>query len=98
MGGSGQAGGDTERMPVIEALRTGLSVDGPSGRVTIEPKTNHALQNVYLAELKDQAFHILEAYEDQPPTDTLLVCDLVENPDQAVFKFENGLEAAGIKM
>ena len=90
--------GTTERMPVIEALRTGLSVDGPSGRVTIEPKTNHALQNVYLAELKDQAFQILEAYEDQPPTDTLLVCDLVENPDQAVFKFENGLEAAGIKM
>ena len=85
-------------MPVIEALRAGISYDGPSGRVTIEPKTNHALQNVYLAELKDQAFHILEVHEDQPPTDTLLVCDLVADPNQAVFKFENGLEAAGIKI
>ena len=90
--------GTTERMPVIEALRTGIAYDGPSGRVTIEPKTNHALQNVYLAELKDQAFRILEVYEDQPPTDTLLVCDLVADPNQAVFKFENGLEAAGIEM
>ena len=85
-------------MPVIEALRTGISYDGPSGRVTIEPKTNHCLQNVYLAELKDQAFNILEVYENQPPTDTLLVCDLVADPNQSVFKFENGLEAAGIKM
>ena len=51
-----------------------------------------------LAELKDQAFNILEVYEDQPPTDTLLVCDLVADPNQSVFKFENGLEAAGIKM
>ncbi len=90
--------GTVERMPVIETLRTGISYDGPSGRVTIEPKTNHALQNVYLAELKDQAFNILEVYEDQPPTDTLLVCDLVADPNQSVFKFENGLEAAGIKI
>ena len=90
--------GTVERMPVIEALRAGLSVDGPSGRVTVEPKTNHALQNVYLAELQGQEFQILEVYEDQPPTDTLLVCDLVADPSQAVFKFENGLEAAGIEM
>lgn len=90
--------GTAERMPVIETLRGGVSYDGPSGRVTIEPKTNHALQNVYLAELRDQAFHILETHENQPPTDTLLVCDLVADPSQSVFKFENGLEAAGIEI
>ncbi len=90
--------GTVERMPVIETLRGGVSYDGPSGRVTIEPKTNHALQNVYLAELRDQAFHILETHENQPPTDTLLVCDLVADPSQSEFKFENGLEAAGIKI
>ena len=83
---------------MIEALRSGTSYDGPSGTVTIEPKTNHALQNVYLAELKDQSFNILETYEAQPPTDTLLVCDLVADPDQSTFKFEDGLEAAGIKL
>ena len=90
--------GTAERMPVIEALRADLSIDGPSGAVTVEPMTNHCLQSVYLAELKDQAFNIIESYEAQPPTDTLLVCDLVADPNQSVFKFENGLEAAGIKM
>ncbi len=90
--------GTAERMPVIEALRAGLSYNGPSGRVTIDPKTNHARQNVYLAELKNQTFDILEVHEDQPPADTLLVCDLVADPNQSVFKFENGLEAAGIEM
>ncbi|MEM9061431.1 MAG: transporter substrate-binding protein [Pseudomonadota bacterium] len=93
-----KAAGTADRMPVIEALRGGLSYAGPSGPVTIEPKTNHALQNVYLAELKDQSFDILETYESQPPTDTLLVCDLVADPSQSTFKFENGLEAAGIKL
>ena len=90
--------GTADRMPVIEALRSGLSYAGPSGPVTIEPKTNHALQNVYLAELKDQSFNIIETHESQPPTDTLLVCDLVADPNQSTFKFENGLEAAGIKL
>ena len=83
-------------MPVIETLRSGISFDGPSGKVSIEPKTNHALQNVYLAELKNQSFNIIEKYENQPPSDTLLVCDLEANPNQNTFKFENGLKAAGI--
>ena len=90
--------GTTERTAVIEALRAGESYDGPSGRVSIEPKTNHAIQNVYLAELQDQAFNILEVHEEQPPTDTLLVCDLAADPNQSTFKFENGLEAAGIML
>ncbi|MEO1293944.1 MAG: ABC transporter substrate-binding protein [Pseudomonadota bacterium] len=93
-----KAAGTPDREAVIEALRTGISFDGPSGTVTIEPKTNHALQNVYLAELKDQEFQILETFESQPPSDTLLVCDLEANPSESTFKFENGLEAAGIEL
>ena len=89
--------GTTERMAVIEALESPVSFDGPSGNVTIDPKTHHAVQNVYLGELQDQKFTILESHEQQPPADTLLVCDLEANPDQATFYFENGLEAAGIK-
>jgi urea transport system substrate-binding protein len=89
--------GTLDRMKVIEALESPVSFNGPSGKVTIEPKTHHALQNVYLAELKDQKYTILESYEQQPPADTLLVCDLQKNPNQAKFYFENGLAAAGIK-
>ncbi len=65
--------------------------------ITVDPKTNHCIQNVVLGELKDQVFQIVETYEAQPPSDTQLVCDLVANPNQSVFFFENGLEAAGIK-
>ena len=74
-----------------------VSIDGPSGKLAVEPKTHHAIQNVYLAELQNQKFNILETYEQQPPSDTLLVCDLQKDPNQAKFYFENGLEAAGIK-
>lgn len=89
--------GTADRVPVIEALRTGISFNGPSGAVTIDPLTNHCIQNVYLGELKDQRFEILEEYEAQPPADTQLVCNLVENPNQSTFFFENGLAAAGIE-
>ena len=89
--------GSTELDAVVSALDTPVSIDGPSGKVEIEPKTHHAVQNVYLAELQDQKYTILESYEQQPPSDTLLVCDLVANPNQSKFYFENGLEAAGIK-
>jgi len=89
--------GSTDQMKVIEALESGVSYDGPSGKISIEPKTHHAIQNVVLAELQDQKFNILETYQQQPPTDTLLVCDLQKDPNQAKFYFENGLEAAGIK-
>ena len=35
---------------VIKALRSPISFDGPSGKLTIDPKTNHLVQNIYLAE------------------------------------------------
>ncbi len=89
--------GTIEREAVIEALDSPVSINGPSGRLTIEPKTHHVVQNVYIAELKDQKFNIVKSYMQQPPTDTLLVCDLQKNPNQAKFYFENGLAAAGIK-
>lgn len=89
--------GTLDRMKVIEALETPVSFEGPSGKITIEPKTHHAVQNVYLAELQDQKFNIVKTYPQQPPQDTLLVCDLEKDPNQAKFYFEDGLAAAGIK-
>ena len=87
----------TDRMAVIEALESPVSIDGPSGKLAVEPKTHHAVQNVYLAELQGQKYNILETYEQQKPADTLLVCDLQKDPNQAKFYFENGLKAAGIE-
>ena len=95
--GGVEKAGTTDRMKVIEALESPLSIDGPSGKLSIEPKTHHVVQNVYLAELQNQSFNIIESYPQQPPSDTLLVCDLEKDPNQAKFYFENGLAAAGIK-
>ena len=92
-----KAAGTTDRDPVIEALRGGLTYDGPSGPVTIDALTNHCNMNVYIAELADQKWNIVESFDNQPPADTQLVCNLVENPDQSTFLFENGLAAAGIE-
>jgi urea transport system substrate-binding protein len=89
--------GTTDRAEVIKALRSPVSFNGPSGRTTIEPKTNHLVQNIYLAEVRNQKLNIIESFPAQPPTDTLLVCDLNANPNQSKFYFENGLKAAGIK-
>ncbi|MEX2518117.1 MAG: ABC transporter substrate-binding protein [Paracoccaceae bacterium] len=91
-----KAAGTTERMAVTEALRAPQTYNGPSGPVTIDAQTNHAVQNVYIAEVKNQKFEVLESFEAQPPADTMLVCDLVANPNQNAFLFENGLKAAGI--
>ncbi len=91
-----KAAGTVDREPVIEALRSGLSYDGPSGTVSIDSQTNHCSMNVYIGELQDQEWNIVESYEAQPPADTALVCDLNENPNQSAFLFENGLAAAGI--
>ena len=89
--------GSLDRMKLIEVMESGKTYDMPAGQVSIDPKTHHIVQDVYLAELKDQKFNVLETYPRQPPADTDLVCDLIANPNDASFYFENGLEAAGIK-
>lgn len=91
------AAGTPDREPVIEALRSGLSYEGPSGTVSIDAQTNHCSMNVYIGELQDQTWNITNSFMNQPPADTQLVCDLNANPNQSTFLFENGLEAAGIK-
>ncbi|WP_062118760.1 urea ABC transporter substrate-binding protein [Aureimonas sp. AU40] len=72
--------GTIERMAVIEALETGLSFDGPSGKVTIDHPTHHTTRNAYLADVKERKWNVLETYTDAKPLDTAAVCDLVKNP------------------
>ena len=89
--------GTDERMAVIEALESRVSYTGPSGPLSIDHKTHHIVQNVYLAELENRTFKILETHPQQRPADTDLVCDLVANPTDASFYFADGLEAAGVR-
>lgn len=73
--------GTVERMPLIEALEAGLSVEGPSGVMTIDPQTHHAILDVHLMEFRDQKMEVVESLPQRPPVDTQAVCDLIANPD-----------------
>lgn len=67
--------------PVIEALESGLSIDGPSGKVTIDPQTHHAVLDMQLMEIRDQSLAVIKSFSQRPPIDTQKFCDLKANPD-----------------
>jgi urea transport system substrate-binding protein len=70
-----------DRGKVIEALETGISIDAPSGKVTIDPPTHHCVLDVHIAEVKDKKLNVLEDFPQQPPADTAVVCNLIKNPN-----------------
>ena len=73
--------GSIDRMKVIEALESGIANNGPPGETVIDPKTNHVTMDVYLAEVANHGFKILQHFPSQPPSDTQSVCDLQKNPN-----------------
>jgi branched-chain amino acid transport system substrate-binding protein len=72
--------GSIDRLKVIEALETGISIDAPSGKVTIDPPTHHCVLDVHIAEVNDKKLNVLEDFAQQKPADTAAVCDLIKNP------------------
>jgi branched-chain amino acid transport system substrate-binding protein len=75
--------GTFDREPVIEALESGISFDGPGGTVSIDPKTHHNIMSTAVAEVHDGQFDIVEQAENVVPEDTSVVCDLIANPNLA---------------
>lgn len=73
--------GSLDRMAVVEALESGISLEGPTGTVSIDKATHHTTRNAFLAEVKDRKWSVLESYKDVKPLDTASVCDLVKNPN-----------------
>lgn len=69
-----------DRMKVTEALESGISINGPSGKVTVDAETHHCVLNVSIAEVKDKQLNIVETFQQQKPTDTSAVCNLIKNP------------------
>lgn len=73
--------GSLDRDKVIAALESGLSIDTPSGKVTLDAGSHHVTQNVTIAEANDQhGFKVLETKADVPPAYEQSVCDLQVNP------------------
>jgi len=73
--------GTIDRMKVIEACESGISLDLPSGKMTIDPITHHCILDVHMAVFKDKVPVILETFAQRKPTDTLAVCDLKAKPN-----------------
>ncbi|HVV92697.1 MAG TPA: ABC transporter substrate-binding protein [Hyphomicrobiales bacterium] len=73
--------GSTDRMAVIKALETGIAIDMPSGKVTVDPTTHHCILNVYLAEFHDGGPKVVQDFPQQKPTDTEAVCNLKDHPN-----------------
>lgn len=73
--------GSLDREAVIAALETGLSVNGPAGKVTVDPKTHHAILDVHIMEVQDQKMKVIESLPQRQPIDTQAVCDLEANPN-----------------
>lgn len=74
--------GSVDRMKVIQALESGISFDGPSGKVTIDPATHHCTLDIHIAEVKNKKMVVLEAFKQRKPVDTAAVCNLIKNPNE----------------
>lgn len=72
--------GSEQRMPVIEALESGIALDGPAGRFAIDPQTHHVIMDISIGQIENRKIKILQTYQQQQPLDTSGVCDLRKNP------------------
>ncbi len=74
--------GSIDRMKVIQALESGISLETPAGKTVLDPKTHHTTVDVFLGEVANHGFRVIATYPQQPPLDTASVCDLVAHPNE----------------
>ncbi|MGJ4925582.1 ABC transporter substrate-binding protein [Bradyrhizobium sp. HKCCYLS2038] len=75
--------GTLDREKVIEALEGGVSINGPSGLVTLDPQTHHSVFDVHLAKYENKQPVLMQSFPQRKPLDTAAVCDLKKNPKDA---------------
>ena len=76
-----QQSGSIDRDDVIAALETGISIEGPAGKITVDPQTHHAVLDVHIMEVENQQMRVIETLPQRQPIDTQQVCNLLTNPD-----------------
>ena len=73
--------GSLDRAKMLAAIESGVSVQGPAGTVTLDPKTHHAILDINVMEVKGQKLTIKQQFKARAPADTAQSCDLAKNPD-----------------
>lgn len=72
--------GSTQRDAITRVLESGFSLPSPSGKLTIDAATHHAVLDVHLMEIRNQQYVVKKTFAQRPPVDTQAVCDLKRNP------------------
>ena len=72
--------GSVSRDKVAAAMASGISIEGPSGKVTIDGQTHHVTLDVHVMEMRGQQLKQLQSFPQRAPKDTQAVCDLRKNP------------------
>ncbi len=74
--------GSLDRDKMLAAIESGVSIQGPGGKVTLDPKTHHATLDIKVMEVKGQKLTIKQEFKARPPSDTAQFCDLIKNPNE----------------
>lgn len=61
--------GSIDRKKVIEAFESGVSVEGPGGKLSSHPQTHYCVMDMYLAEIQSSKFKVLESWKQVAPVD-----------------------------
>jgi branched-chain amino acid transport system substrate-binding protein len=73
--------GSTDRAKVTEALESGISFDGPGGKVSVDPKSHHTVYDVHIAQTnQSHTFDIVRTTPQVQPAWEQSVCDLQAKP------------------
>lgn len=73
--------GSLDRAKVLAALQSGISYDGPGGKVTINGASHHVVQNVVVAEgTAEGNFRVLEVDNQVAPAFEESKCNLIKSP------------------
>lgn len=72
--------GTDEREAVIAALESGIEYSGPAGLNKVNGKTHHATRDMFLGQLKDGKWDIIQEWPQQSADDMGDRCDLIANP------------------
>ncbi len=73
--------GTIDATKVIAALESGLTLDAPNGVITLDPRSHHLVQNIFIAKGNDKRdFDIVEMHKNVAPAFEQRVCDLISHP------------------
>lgn len=70
--------------PMVKAIESHISIEGPAGKVTIDPQTHHAILDVHIMEVHNHQLIVKKTFKQRQPVDTQRVCNLQKHPNSDI--------------